>query len=67
MAGSAALILLSLDAAQSFATGLACILLFGLGSIAGMALLSIAIAVPLRLSAVTSRASFEYATHPIRG
>ena len=57
MAGSAALILLSLEAVQSFATGLAYILLFGLGSIAGMALLSIAIAVPLRLSATAGLAS----------
>lgn len=50
MAGSAALILLSLQAVQSFAMGFAYIALFGLGSIAGMALLSVAIAVPLRLS-----------------
>ena len=59
MAGSAALILLSLEAVQSFATGLAYILLFGLGSIAGMALLSIAIAVPLRLSATAGLASLH--------
>lgn len=51
MAGSAALILLSLGAAQSLAMGPLYIVLFGAGSIAGMALLSIAIAVPLRLSA----------------
>ena len=51
MAGSAALILLSLEAVQSYALGLVYIALFGLGSIAGMALLSVAIAVPLRLSA----------------
>jgi hypothetical protein len=51
MAGSAALILLSLDAVQSYALGLVYIALFGLGSIVGMALLSVAIAVPLRLSA----------------
>lgn len=51
MAGSAALILLSLDAVQSYALGFIYIALFGLGSMAGMALLSIAIAVPLRLSA----------------
>jgi high-affinity nickel permease len=51
LAGSAALILLSLQAVQSFALGVLYIVLFGLGSIAGMALLSVAIAIPLRLSA----------------
>lgn len=51
MAGSAALILLSLGAVQSFSMGLLYIVLFGVGSIAGMALLSVAIAIPLRLSA----------------
>lgn len=50
MAGSAALILLSLEAVPSVAMGVAYIALFGLGSIAGMALLSMAIAVPLRRS-----------------
>ncbi|MEJ7668603.1 MAG: hypothetical protein WKH97_07705 [Casimicrobiaceae bacterium] len=50
MAGSAALILLSVGAAHSPAAGLLYIALF-IGSIAGMALLSVAIAVPLRLSA----------------
>ncbi|WP_309682203.1 urease accessory protein [Polaromonas sp.] len=56
MAGSAALILLSLEAVQSFSMGLAYIALFGLGSIAGMALLSVAIALPLRLSATAQLA-----------
>ena len=51
MAGSAALIVLSVGAAQSLLTGLAFIVLFGIGSIAGMAILSVAIAIPLRLSA----------------
>ena len=51
MAGSAALVLLSLGAVQSPALGLLYIALFGIGSIAGMALLSVAIAIPLRLSA----------------
>jgi hypothetical protein len=51
MAGSAALILLSLGAVQSFVLGLLYIALFGAGSIIGMALLSVAIAVPLRFSA----------------
>jgi len=51
LAGSAALILLSLEAVQSFAMGMLYIVLFGVGSIVGMALLSVAIAVPLRFSA----------------
>lgn len=50
MAGSAALILLSLEAVPSLKMGLAYIVVFGLGSMAGMTLLSIAIAIPLRLS-----------------
>ena len=50
MAGSAALILLSLEALRSPAWGFAYIAIFGLGSILGMALLSAAIAVPLRLT-----------------
>ena len=51
MAGSAALILLTLVRAPSAAAGLLYIVVFGAGSIAGMSLLSIAIAVPLRVSA----------------
>lgn len=51
MAGSAALILLSLEAVQSWTMGLLYIALFGIGSITGMALLSVAITIPLRLSA----------------
>ena len=51
MAGSAALILLSLEAVQSPQMGLIYIALFGAGSIAGMALLSVVIAIPLRWSA----------------
>lgn len=50
LAGSAALVLLSLEAVQSWQMGLVYIVVFGFGSIAGMALLSVAIAVPLRLS-----------------
>lgn len=50
LAGSAALVLLSLQAVQSWQMGLIYIAVFGFGSIAGMALLSVAIAVPLRLS-----------------
>jgi hypothetical protein len=51
MAGSAALMLLTVERAPSVAAGLLYIFLFGAGSIAGMALLSVAIAVPLRFSA----------------
>lgn len=51
MAGSAALILLSLEAVKSPARGIAYIAVFGAGSIIGMAALSLAIAVPMRLSA----------------
>jgi len=51
MAGSAALILLSLGAVHSWSMGLIYIALFGAGSITGMALFSLAIAIPLRLSA----------------
>lgn len=51
MAGSAALILLSLDQATTVAVGLGYLLMFGIGSIAGMAALSMLIATPLRLSA----------------
>jgi ABC-type nickel/cobalt efflux system permease component RcnA len=50
MAGSAALVLLSLEAMPSAPWGLAYIAIFGLGSIIGMALLSTAIAVPMRLT-----------------
>jgi cytochrome c biogenesis protein CcdA len=51
MAGSAALIILTLGTVQSPWEGLAYILLFGLGSVVGMALLALAIAIPLRYSA----------------
>jgi high-affinity nickel permease len=51
MAGSAALIVLSLGAMQSVGRALFYIVTFGIGSVAGMAMLSAAIAYPLRLSA----------------
>lgn len=51
MAGSAALILLTLEQVPTPGLGLLYILLFGLGSMAGMAALSLVIAVPLRYSA----------------
>ena len=51
MAGSAALILLTLQTFHSPLLGLLYIALFGVGSMLGMALLSIIIAIPLRYSA----------------
>jgi len=51
MAGSAALILLTLQSVDSVATGLLYILMFGTGSIIGMAALSVIIVIPLRHSA----------------
>lgn len=51
MAGSAALILLTLGATRSVPQGVASIAVFGVGSTLGMALLSAVISVPLRHSA----------------
>ncbi len=51
MAGSAAVIVLSLGAANSPMQGLLYILIYGIGSMFGMALLSIVISLPMRLSA----------------
>lgn len=51
MAGSAALVLLTASTISSPAVGLLYIVLFGLGSVAGMAALSAAIAIPLAWSA----------------
>jgi len=50
MAGSAALILLSLETLRTPTSGLAYIALFGVGSIVGMAALSVVIAIPLHLT-----------------
>ncbi len=50
MAGSAALILLTLDSAPTIGIGLAYIGLFGIGSIIGMGLLSMIISIPVRAS-----------------
>jgi len=50
LAGSAALVVLTLESIPSVGLGVGYIALFGIGSIAGMALLSAAIAVPLKLS-----------------
>jgi len=51
MAGSAVLILLTIETVKSPWQGMLYILLFGIGSILGMAVLSVAIAIPLRSSA----------------
>lgn len=51
MAGSAALLLLTAQAIHSFWMGVLYIFLFGVGSVAGMAALSAAISLPLRLTA----------------
>ncbi len=51
MAGSAALILLTMETIDSVWYGIVYILLFGIGSILGMALLSFVIAIPLKASA----------------
>ncbi len=50
LAGSAALILLTLESIQSVPLSMFYILLFGVGSIIGMAVLSMIISVPLRAS-----------------
>ncbi len=50
MAGSAALILLTLDSVPTVGLGLVYIALFGIGSIVGMGLLSMIISIPIRAS-----------------
>lgn len=51
LAGSAALVMIALEGVGPPKWGFAYILVFGMGSILGMGLLSVAIALPLRLSA----------------
>jgi ABC-type nickel/cobalt efflux system permease component RcnA len=51
MAGSAALVLLTVERTTSIGAGMLYMLVFGTGSILGMAILSAIIAVPLRVSA----------------
>ncbi len=51
MAGSAALILLTMETIDSLWAGLLYMLLFGIGSMLGMAIISAIIAIPLRASA----------------
>lgn len=55
MAGSAALLVLTLNAAQNFWLGMGYMLLFGVGSIVGMAVLSLAISLPFTLSFSSKR------------
>ena len=50
MAGSAALILLTLDTVPTIGLGLAYIALFGIGSIVGMGMLSVIISIPIQAS-----------------
>ncbi len=51
MAGSAAVIALTLESVESPLQGMLYILMFGIGSLLGMALLSVAISIPIHLSA----------------
>jgi ABC-type nickel/cobalt efflux system permease component RcnA len=60
MAGSAAMIVLTLQTVQSFGMGMIYIALFGLGSIGGMAALSMAIMLPLRHSATRYARLHQY-------
>ncbi len=59
MAGSAALILLSLNSVSSIGTGLVYIFLFGVGSIVGMALLSTMMVIPLRYSEFAANRTYQ--------
>ncbi len=59
LAGSAALILLTLSTIQSLWLGFVYMLLFGIGSIIGMAVLSCAIALPLRFTAARMTWAFR--------
>lgn len=63
MAGSAALLVLTAQMAGSLVVGMAYIVLFGIGSIVGMAALSAVIAVPLSYSA----RAMTWASHGIQG
>ena len=51
LAGSAALVVLALGAVQSLWQGIFYILIFGAGSIIGMAVLTLVISIPFRYSA----------------
>jgi len=63
MAGSAALILLTLNTVMSPSMAISYIVIFGLGSILGMGLLSVAIAIPLWYSA----RSLTWVHHTLQG
>ena len=60
LAGTAALMILALQSVQSFSMGLLFIGLFGVGSILGMALLSVVIALPLRATAQSHARFYPY-------
>lgn len=62
LAGSAALVMLSLQGLPSVALGLGYIAVFGVGSLLGMAALSVVIAMPLRLSAIRPIGLHRWAT-----
>ena len=59
MAGSAALIVLTLDSVSSIETRLIYIFLFGVGSVAGMALLSLLMIIPLRHSEYAANRTYQ--------
>ena len=59
MAGSAALIVLTLDSVSSIETRLVYIFLFGVGSVVGMTLLSLLMIIPLRYSEYTANRTYQ--------
>ena len=59
MAGSAALIVLTLNSVSSIGTRLVYIFLFGIGSVVGMALLSLMIIIPLRHSEYAANRTYQ--------
>ena len=59
MAGSAALIVLTLDSVSSIETRLVYIFLFGVGSVIGMALLSLLMIIPLRRSEYAANRTYQ--------
>jgi sulfite exporter TauE/SafE len=67
MAGTAAIVLMSATATRSFALGLATIAIFGLGTVLGMAALSVVIAMPLRWSAARQSGRVHAALHGVVG
>ena len=67
MAGSAALILLTLQTVESLQQGLLYIALFGGGSIIGMALLSMMIALPLRRHSASQMTWLYHSLHGLVG